>query len=265
MQNTIDLDFVLIPGSEFTMGSDPSKDRSAQPDETPAHILRTTDYYIMRYPVTNAQYRLFVEATGHRPPRFWPKGQFPTDKADHPVVGISFNDAVAFSTWAAKESGLPIRLPTESEWEKSSRGTDGRLYPWGNTWETGRCNSREEKHHTTTPVGQFSPQGDSPYGVGDLGGNVQEWCLSLFGKYPYDSTDGREILVNKSDPERLVPGLHETGCVANPQQIEAGLDKSVLRGGSWRETRLESRCAYRSWAAPMHRSDDTGFRCCYDV
>ena len=264
MQNKIDLEFIHIPGSDFIMGSDLSEDSHSQPDETPLHTLHITDFYIMRYPVTNAQYQQFVEATGHRPARFWPDGQYPADKADHPVVGVSFNDAVAFSVWAAGETGLPIRLPTEPEWEKSSRGKDGNIYPWGNTWESGRCNNRKEKHNTTTPVSQYSPQGDSPYGVGDMGGNVQEWCLSLFGKYPYDPNDGREILVENMDPDRLVPGLHETGCVANPLQIEAALDKSVIRGGSWRETQIESRGAYRSWAAPMHRSPDTGFRCCYD-
>ena len=264
MQNNIDLDFILIPDSEFIMGSDSSADRHAQPDESPVHRLHASDYYIMRYPVTNDQYRLFIEATGHRPPRFWPKEQFPAEQADHPVVGVSFHDAVAFCAWASEVTGLPIRLPTEPEWEKAARGTDGRRYPWGDAWEVGRCNSREEKIAKTTPVSQYSPQGDSPYGASDMGGNVQEWCLSLFGKYPYDPTDGREVLVDKTDVESLMPGLHETGCVANPLQIEAAQDKSVLRGGSWRETQIESRCAYRSWAAPMHRSNDTGFRCSYE-
>jgi formylglycine-generating enzyme required for sulfatase activity len=264
MQSTLNLDFVLIPEGEFVAGSDPSGDRFIQPDETPQHQLYVTDFYIMRYPVTNDQYRLFVEATNHRPPRFWSEGKFPVEKADHPVVGVSFHDVAAFCHWAAEVSGLLVRLPTEPEWEKAARGTDGRLYPWGNEWKLGVCNSHENKPSNTVPVHHFSPQGDSVYGIADTAGNAQEWCASLFGKYPYDPDDGREVLVYSLDNLGLMPKLHETGCVANPLQIEAGLDKLVIRGGSWRQNRQQSRCAYRSWAAPMHRSDDTGFRCCYE-
>jgi formylglycine-generating enzyme required for sulfatase activity len=264
MHATLDLDFVLIPDGEFVIGSKPSSDRLAQPDESPQHQLRVSDFYMMRYPVTNAQYRLFVEATGHRPPLFWPEDQFPTEKADHPVVGVTFHDATAFCHWAAEVTGLPARLPTEPEWEKAARGGNGRLYPWGNEWEAGLCNSGESKLSVTVPAGRFSPQGDSLYGIADIAGNAQEWCASLFGPYPYDPTDGREVLVHNLDGQSLMPNLTDTGCVANPQQIEAALDKMVVRGGSWRQGRHQSRCAYRSWAAPMHRSDDTGFRCCYE-
>jgi formylglycine-generating enzyme required for sulfatase activity len=265
MQSELNLEFVLIPAGEFIMGSDSSVDRLAQTDESPQHRLQITDFYIMRYPVTNAQYRLFMDATGHRPPRFWNKGEYPADQADHPVVGVSFRDAAAFCLWAAEVTGLPIRLPTEAEWEKAARGSDGRIYPWGNEWDGDRCNHGEGwRPSDSAPVYQFSPQGDSPYGVADLAGNAQEWCASLFGPYPYNPGDGREILVYNLDKQGLMPILHETGCVANPQQIEAARDKHTIRGGSRRQRRQNSRCAYRSWAAPMHRSDDTGFRCCYE-
>lgn len=265
MPNLLDLDFVLIPEAEFIIGSDSTKDRSAQPDESPQHRLRVTDYYIMRNLVTNAQYRQFIEATGHRPPLFnWPEGKFPTEMAQHPVVGISFHDAISFCRWAREATGLSVRLPTEPEWEKAARGTDGRLFPWGNEWEIGRCNSVEAKLKSTTPVGKFSPQGNSPYGVSDLAGNVQEWCSSLFGAYPYDPGDGREVLVYNMNPEELLPKIVDTGCTSVISSQEASLQKSVIRGGSWREGKLVSRCAYRGWAAPMHRSDDTGFRCAYE-
>jgi formylglycine-generating enzyme required for sulfatase activity len=261
--NNLDLDFVHIPASDFLMGSDPGHDHQADSDEQPQHTLSVSDYYIMRHPVTNAQYRQFVEATGHRLPLFWQKGEFPSDKADHPVVGVSYRDAIAYCRWAGEQTGLALRLPTEAEWEKAARGTDGRIYPWGNRWETGRCNTREAKLKGTTPVGYFSPAGDSSYGLTDLGGNVQEWLSNLFGGYPYNPEDGRELLVNNLEHDQLLPRLWDTGCTSVPSSLEASKDKSVIRGSSWRETKYQSRCAYRSWAAPLHRSDDTGFRCCY--
>lgn len=259
------LDFVRIPEGEFIIGSNPRQDRLTVSDEKPQHRLIVTEYYIQRFPVTNEQYRLFVDATGHRTPLFgWPGGKFPADRADHPVVGVSFQDAADFCAWAAGETGLPLRLPTEPEWEKAARGADGRIFPWGSEWAEGRCNSLEAKVGGTTPVGAYSPQGDSPYGAAEMGGNVQEWCLSLFGAYPYDPEDGREILVHNLEARSLMPKIRETGCIANASALEASLDKTVIRGGSWREERLKSRCAYRGWAAPMHRSDDTGFRCMYE-
>lgn len=264
MTTTLDLEFVRIPEGEFIIGSELGLDRYAQEDEMPQHSLRITDYFIMRYPVTNAQYQQFVAATNHRLPLYWKDGQFPAAKANHPVVGVSYHDALAYCKWAAEVTRLPIRLPSEPEWEKAARGQDGQIFPWGNAWESGRCNSSEAHLNGTSPVGQFSPVGDSPYGVGDMGGNVQEWVSSLYGPYPYDPTDGREAIVYATDVNSLLPKIHETGCTSMIQSLEAALDKSMLRGGSWREARQRSRCAYRSWAAPMHRSDDTGFRCCYE-
>jgi formylglycine-generating enzyme required for sulfatase activity len=264
MIHDLNLEFVRIPEDEFIIGSVLKKDKLAQPDEMPQHCLHVSDFYIMRFPVTNAQYYRFMQATGSPAPKFgWPEGRYPVEKADHPVVGVSYQDAVAFCKWASIINGHALRLPTEPEWEKAARGTDGRVYPWGDTWEAGYTNSQEAKLNGTTPVGQFSPQGDSPYGVAEMGGNVQEWCSSLFGRYPYDPADGRETLVYSEDPASL-PNFRETGCIANAQAIEASLDKSVVRGGSWREEKLKSRCAYRGWAAPLHRSDDTGFRCVYE-
>lgn len=258
------LTFIKIPASDFTMGSKRSLDRFAHDDEMPAQVLQVSDYFIMKYPVTNAQYNLFVQATGWRPPLFWEAGKFPSEKSNHPVVGVSYYDALAFCAWAAQLTGLPIRLPTEPEWEKAARGSEPRIYPWGNEWIKGVCNTSEEKLNATTPVENYSPQGDSPYGIADMGGNVQEWSSSLFGPYPYDPADGREAYVYDLQADNLLPKLMETGCTSMPESDEASLGKSVIRGGSWREKKQQARCAYRSWAAPMHRSDDTGFRCCYE-
>lgn len=258
------LEFVRIPASDFTMGSGRTHDRHAHDDEMPAQVLHVTDYMLMRYPVTNAQYARFVQATGHRGPLFWTDGSFPSGQEDHPVVGVSYYDALAFCDWAAQQTGLPIRLPTEPEWEKAARGSNGRLYAWGDEWKKGLCNTSEENLNGTSPVKKYSPQGDSPYGVADMGGNVQEWCSSLFGPYPYDPADGREAHVYDLHNRDLLPKLIETGCTSMPESDEASAGKSVIRGGSWRETKFQARCTYRSWAAPMHRSDDTGFRCCYE-
>jgi formylglycine-generating enzyme required for sulfatase activity len=260
----LNLIFIKIPASIFTMGSKRSLDRDAHDEEMPTQVLNLSDYFLMKYPVTNAQYLQFVQATGCRTPLFWKDKNFPAGKGDHPVVGVSYYDALAFCAWAGQVTGLPIRLPTEAEWEKAARGTEMRIFPWGKEWKKGCCNIRDEKLNDTSPVTAFSPQGDSLYGIADMGGNVQEWCSSLFGAYPYDPTDGREAFVYDLQASDLLPKLLETGCTSMIESEEATTGKSVIRGGSWRESKHEARCAYRSWAAPMHRSDDTGFRCCYE-
>lgn len=260
----LDLQFVRIPASEFSLGSSRARDHQTHEDETPIQLLNVTDFMIMRFPVTNLQYARFMQAVSHRPPLFWKAGLLPQGKEDHPVVGVSYYDAIAFCAWAADQTGLPIRLPTEPEWEKAARGPQFRVYAWGDAWNPVACNSNEARLNDTSPVGKFSPAGDSPYGVADTGGNVQEWTSSLFGNYPYDPLDGREAHVYDLQNRDLLPKLIETGCTSMPESGEASLGKTVLRGGSFRESRSQARCAYRSWAAPMHRSDDTGFRCCYE-
>ena len=260
----LQLNFVKIPASEFTMGSKRSLDNDAHDDEMPQQVLNVSDYFMMKYPVTNAQYSQFVNATGCRNPLSWQNGSYPEGKSDHPVVGVSYYDALAFCAWAGQVTGLPIRLPTEPEWEKAARGPEMRIYTWGDQWEKGLCNTSDEKLGRTTPVSQYSPQGDSPYGVADMGGNVQEWCSSLFGPYPYDPTDGREEHVYDLQANDLLPKLLDTGCTMVIESNEASMGKTSMRGGSWREAKDRARCAYRSWAAPMHRGEDTGFRCCYE-
>ncbi len=162
----LDSRVVEIPAGEFLMG-----DRKRK--------VYADIFWIDRYPVTNAQYKRFVEATGHPPPRDWKDGSYPTEKATHPVVYVTWHDAVAYAEWAGK------RLLTEEEWEKAARGTDGRVYPWGD-WEEGRCNTWEAGIGDTTPVGQYSPGGNSPYGCADMAGNVWEWMAT-------GSSDYREV------------------------------------------------------------------------
>ena len=166
---------VAVPAGEFLSGA----------EKAPAS---TGAFYIDRFPVTNREYQVFVKATGAEEPAHWRRGTWPEGKGDHPVVQVKWESANAYAQWAGK------RLPTELEWEKAARGTDGRVYPWGSQWDASRCNTSSEG---TTPVGQFSPGGDSPYGAADMSGNVWEW---IGGKYSPlrmplrggDWLDGRE-------------------------------------------------------------------------
>jgi formylglycine-generating enzyme required for sulfatase activity len=234
---------VLIPAGQFLMGSDPGADKDALDREQPQHTLHLPDYYLARTPVTNAQYAAFVQATGHQQPEHWEGRKPPKGKEDHPVVYVSWHDAVTYCRWLAEVSGQPYGLPSEAQWEKGARGSDGRLYPWGNRWDAVRCNSKEGGPGDTTPVGAY-PDGASPYGLLDMAGNVWQWTRSLWGKdwqkpsfkYPYDPADGREDL---DAPDSIF---------------------RVLRGGAFYYDTRSVRCAYRYGLDPNLFYWDGGFR-----
>ena len=250
-------EMILIPAGEFLMGSDPQKDANAREDEQPQHTLYLPEYWIAKTPVTNAQYAAFVQATGHGAPEHWQKGEIPQGKDVHPVVYVTWHDALAYCTWLAEVTGKPYTLPSEAEWEKAARGpvlsevegTDGRIYPWGNTFGESKCNTEESGIKGTTPVDKYS-QGASPYGVLDMAGNVWEWTRSLWGPwdgkdyssaklqftYPYQADDKRENL--QADDKWL----------------------RVLRGGAFLDDRDFARCAYRLRHYPNYRSTFIGFR-----
>ena len=126
-------------------------------------------FYIDVYPVSNAEYARFVAATGHTPPPHWTDGRPPEDLGDHPVVFVTWNDAVAYVEWAGKS------LPSGQQWEKAARGTRGTVYPWGDQPTPAKCNVRENGVGSTTAVDCYQ-SGVSPYGVFDLCGNIWEWC-----------------------------------------------------------------------------------------
>ncbi len=186
-----EMEFIPIPAGKFIMGSK-EDDRDAYDDEHPQHTLELPEFYMARFPVTNQQYDLFVQAvSGKHPVSGWQK------KEDHPVVEVSWEDAQKYVAWLNENqiAGLPkdyrYRLPSEAEWEKAARGTYGNIYPWGNEFGQGRCNSSEGGKGNTTPVDAY-PSGASPYGVLDMSGNVWEWTHSLYKPYPYKADDGRE-------------------------------------------------------------------------
>jgi formylglycine-generating enzyme required for sulfatase activity len=185
-------EMLLIPAGDFLVGA----------NQQTAHLPA---FLIDRYPVTNAEYKVFVEATRHDFPSHWRKGEPPAGKENHPVVQVNWFDAEAYARWAGK------RLPTAAEWEKAARGTDGRAYPWGQTFQSTYLNCGVGGPFTTTPVGQYSPQGDSPYGLVDMAGNVYEWTndgnpVTTMGLRGGSWLDGPEMaytyVVRKHTPRR---------------------------------------------------------------
>ncbi len=230
------LDWVSIPAGLFVMGSaSPSPRCAVLPSELPQQRVEVATFQLAQTPVTNADYAVFVQATGHPPPAHWLGGVLPTRLARHPVTHVDWYDAQAFCRWAG------VRLPTEAEWEKAARGpasvaSEVQIYPWGNAPPNGRRLNyrRTSKRATTTPVDRY-PHGASPYGVLDMAGNVWEWLSSVYAPYPYRADDGREDLT-----------------VAAPR---------VLRGGSFVSPHADYvRCAMRSLSYPTRRREHIGFR-----
>jgi formylglycine-generating enzyme required for sulfatase activity len=214
---------IAIPAGEFTMGSDVE-------DERPPHAVLVDGFEMDKLEVTNQEFERFVQETGYVTDaekagdtswRYYAK-----DKPQHPVVKVSWNDAVAYCGWAGK------RLPTEAEWEKAARGTDARVYPWGNQWDAARANAKEAGHRGTTAVGSF-PAGASPYGVLDMAGNVAEWTTDWFKAYP-------------------------GGDFYSPY---FGEKYRVIRGGGWFSDQTLVRTTERSASAVELANDDVGFRC----
>ena len=255
------LGFVHIPAGKFIMGSKESQ----YDDEKPQHELNLPEYWLAKYPVTVAQYRAFVDASGYKT----------TDKnslngvANHPVIYVTWYDALEYCKWLNKQlsviskqfsgsedpfwqrlasGSLTVILPSEAEWEKAARGPstgsgDGRIYPWGNEPDPNKANYDETGIGDTSPVGAF-PGGQSPYGLLDMSGNTWEWTRSLWGKdfskpdykYPYQPGEKYEDMNAARDVFR------------------------ILRGGSYALAVDDVRCASRGWDLPDLRLMYLGFR-----
>ncbi|MCE7979945.1 MAG: NACHT domain-containing protein [Caldilinea sp. CFX5] len=274
-----DLDWVTIGAGPFLMGSNRAQDNDAYDDEMPQfpYVLRQP-FAISRYPITVAQYQTFVAAGGYAHAPYWQEatalnswrdGQLRCRSwsierqeyieewanqpatygprfaiANHPQVGVSWYEALAFCRWLSERTGQAIRLPTEVEWERAARHTDGHSYPWGNSGKAAdHCNMNATRIGSTSAVGAF-PHGNAVCGAADMAGNVWEWASSLWGidgqkltyGYPYDPADGREKLAAGADTRR------------------------VVRGGSFVNSQLNVRCAARGRLCPDNRLSDVGFR-----
>ena len=241
-----------MPEGPFLRGSPPEL---GMPEERPQREIRLDAFEIDRFPVTFEQVSRFIEAGGYADRGLWSEAGWAFREAEHlerprfwtepewahvagvqqPAVGVSWYEAEAYARWAGK------RLPTEAEWEKAARGTDGRAYPWGDAWEPGRCSFRGGPVRAAPPVGQF-PGGVSPYGVEELCGGVWEWCADWFDP---------DFYARSPDPEPARPRARgdeggarrsvERGTAAEPdrqpERVEAGGAGSATWGSAARVER----------------------------
>jgi len=218
---------VLVPAGEFEMGA-----KDGDEDEKPVRQVALNAFWIDQHEVTNAQFGQFVQATGYKPEGGW---QAEGGRGNYPAVKVTWNDAVAYAQWAGK------RLPTEAEWEKAARGTDGRLWPWGNEMEADKANveGQADGFSEAAPVGTFTT-GASVWGALDLAGNVWEWCADAYVPY---------------SPSPPLPKGGKGGVT--------GLCR-VIRGGSFVSTTKAVRGAERAALLPTVALNQVGFRCVKD-
>jgi len=240
---------VLIAAGPFAMGTNYER---ADAQDHPQHSVNLSEYRIDKYLVTNAQYARFLAETGHRPPSTWKDGRIPEGQLLYPVTLVNWFDAKAYATWAGK------RLPTEAEWEKAARGTDGRRWPWGNTMDPKRLNTYYNVGSATN-VDTYK-DGVSPYGVFDMAGNVAEWVEDDF--LPYEGSDApAEMFQGKIN--RSIGA--EDRAMKISDQIPVDRRYKVLRGGSWKGDPFSTATYHRGYNWPNYASDFFGFRCAADA
>jgi eukaryotic-like serine/threonine-protein kinase len=212
---------ISIPAATFTMG----RDNASDPEETPAHPVSVAAFKMDRRPVTNAQYAQFVRSTSHAAPTGWVNGTPPEGQAEWPVTEVSWDEANAYCT----SKGL--RLPTEAEWEYAARGTDSRLYPWGNNFSPALTNSAEAALGHLEEVGAHR-DATSPFGLLDMSGNVWEWT---------------------ADDYKLYPGHQPT--------FNIPADAKAIRGGSYQSDKFHVTTTTRNLDHASSHSATIGFRC----
>lgn len=235
-------DMVAVHSGEFLMGSNETdKDAkalqygSSKPffaNESPQRKVTLPEFYIDKTEVGNAAYAQFIASTGRRAPSYWVNSKPPEESLKYPVIMVSWHDADAYCKWNKK------RLPTEEEWEKAARGTDGRAFPWGNDFDIKKVNTLGT-YGGMTPLGSF-PEGASPYGAQDMAGNAQEWTADWYKQYPGNQFNDDDY----------------------------GEKFKVVRGGGWGgmghyTLQVYVRTTYRINAKPDGVFNDVGFRCAW--
>jgi len=240
-------DWITIPAGKVTLLEDLWDSDKTYLEKNKPTTFDVAQFQIAKYPLTNAQYRKFIEAGGYNTqkrwtdagwqqkqsegwtePRYWDDDDLNADT--QPVVGISWYEAIAFCHWLSDATGEKIMLPTEQEWQRAAQGDDGRTYPWGNDWNRDLCNNNADQKGIgkTTPVTQYEGKGDSLFGVVDMAGNVWEWCRTNF-------KDGNQ-------------NINGTGV-------------RVLRGGDWNHNNTDNfRCTERGRLPPNYWYGLRGFR-----
>jgi formylglycine-generating enzyme required for sulfatase activity len=222
--------------------------------ESPSHDCAIGPFLISRYPITNSQYKCFLDANPtyavphsdeESAQRFnWDAKSraFPVGRANQPVVLVSWEDCLSYCNWLSATTGRSFGLPTEAEWECAARGTDGRLYPWGNEWEPTKANTIEEGAKDTVAVGLY-PDGISPHCLEDCTGQVWEWTSTAWG--PDWGNQSFEYPYQDDDREELGSGMWR-----------------IVRGGSWDDVAAFARCASRGPNTQSFKSHYIGFRVC---
>jgi iron(II)-dependent oxidoreductase len=239
---------VLIPAGKFLMGTDL---KNADAASHPQHTVYLKAYRIDKYLVTNAQYARFIAATGHRPPSDWKNGKIQQGSLLYPVTLVNWYDAAAYAKWAGK------RLPTEAEWEKAARGTDGRRWPWGNEMDPARLNTYYNVGSATNVTAYAN--GVSPYGIFDMAGNVDEWVEDDF--LPYKGTDAPADVFQGKVARVLSP---QDQAMKLSDMVRVNRQYKVLRGGSWKGDPFSTASYHRDYSWPNYASDFYGFRCAAD-
>ena len=269
LTSDITLELIHIPAGEFLMGSNPAVDTNATAHELPQHKMSLDAFYIGKTPVTVAQFAVFAEATGYKTTAeqyghgfnlikdqweaiqgaHWrsPRGaeSIVQEKRTHPVTLVSWYDALAFCDWVTKITHSNVSLPSEAEWERAARGESGFIYPWGKDNPSDVLCNYNSNINDTSPVGHYSPQGDSPIGCTDMAGNVIEWTRSLWGRdinapeYPYPYSTDKNERENIQAPDDV---------------------RRVVRGGAWDDESESVRCAHRFSNPTISRNNLLGFR-----
>jgi len=229
---------VHIPAGTFKMGTNSVRTNDA---DRPVRDIHTDDFWIDKYPVTNAEYARFVIEKNYRPPLNWVDGKIPVNTEDRPVALVSWYNARDYCAWEGK------RLPEEVEWEKAARGTDARRWPWGNQMDVSRLNTYYNVGHSTS-VFKYE-HGASPYGVMDMAGNISEWVFDVYN--PYVTSKGKTIEFHPREDQFSGTGK---------ENVERDVYR-VMRGGSWKSDPFSTESYHRNYSLPNMASDFYGFRC----